>query len=366
MKNRTKLNSRRSFLKGFVANGAALSALPLASYGRIHEDRPGADRNDKLPRLPLKIMLWSGLSEAHLNELKAVSPEISIYTRDNADQLEEADAWFGGISEDQFQKAKKLRWVQSPSAGVEYYLFPSFMESDVILTNAKGCYGPAIGEHTIGLLFSLTRQMVSQVRNMREGKWQGSGNMLEMKGMTLGIVGLGGIGSQIARRARAMDMKVIAVDIVPKYKEQIGDICDEVRLVQDEGLEWMLPHADVVVSAAPHTKTSEGMFGPEQFAMMKKGAYFINVSRGKLVQTPALLSALKTGQLAGAGLDVTDPEPLPPDHELWDQSNVIITSHISGRSQYSSVRMQDVFVENVHRFVNGFPMLNLVDKKMGF
>ena len=136
--------------------------------------------------------------------------------------------------------------------------------------------------------------------------------------------------------------------------------------MQDDGLEWLLPHADVVVSAAPHTKVSEGMFGPEQFGLMRKGAFFINVSRGKLVQTPALLSALKSGHLAGAGLDVTDPEPLPSDHELWKQPNVIITSHISGRSQYTYVRMQDVFVENVHRFVKGFPLLNQVDKEMGF
>jgi phosphoglycerate dehydrogenase-like enzyme len=311
-------------------------------------------------------MLRSGLSDEHLHKIKAVSSEITIYKQEDMDKMDEADVWFGSISEEQFNKAKKLRWVQSPSAGVEYYLYPSFVESDVILTNAKGCYGPAIGEHTIGLLFSLTRQLASQVRNMRNGEWQRGGDMLEMKGMTMGIVGLGGIGSQVARRARSMDMNVIAVDIVPKYEEQIGDICDEIRLVQDEGLEWMLPHSNVVVSAAPHTKVSEGMFGPDQFAMMKKGSYFINVSRGKLVQTPALVVALKSGHLAGAGLDVTDPEPLPPEHELWKQTNVIITSHISGRSQFSSLRMQDVFVENVHRFVHGFPLLNQVNKEMGF
>ncbi len=366
MKTNHSSNSRRKFIKGAMVNGVALSAIPLSSYGLSREDQPDDKKEDKIPRLPLKIMLRSGLSEENMQKLKAVSPEISIYSPENEDQMEVADVWFGGISEDEFKKAKKLRWVQSTSAGVEYYLFPSFMESEVLLTNAKGCYGPAIGEHTIGLLFSLTRKIASQARSMQEGKWERPENMVEMKGMTMGIIGLGGIGSQVARRARAMDLKVIAVDIVPKYKEQIGDICDEIRLVQDDGLEWLLPHADVVVSAAPHTKVSEGMIGPEQFDMMKPGAYFINVSRGKLVQTPALLAALLSGHLAGAGLDVTDPEPLPPDHELWKQSNVIITSHIAAQSQYSFNRMQDVFVENVHRFVHGFPLLNQVDKEMGF
>lgn len=366
MKTIRKPSSRRNFIKGALVNGAALSAIPLTAYSFNRDDQPFNHKEDEIPRLPLKIMLRSGLSDEKMKKLIAVSPEITIFTPDNEDQIEAADVWFGGISEDQFVKAKQLRWVQSPSAGVEHYMYPLLVESNVILTNAKGCYGPAIGEHTIGLLFSLTRKMASQARNMQEGKWERPEGMVEMKGMTIGIIGLGGIGSQVARRARAMDMRVIAVDIVPKYKEQIGDICDEIRLVQDDGLEWLLPHADVVVSAVPHTKLSEGMMGREQFSMMKPGSFFINVSRGKIVKTPALLAALKSGHLAGAGLDVTDPEPLPPEHELWQQSNVIITSHIAAQSQYSHGRMQDVFVENVHRFVHGFPLLNQVDKEMGF
>jgi phosphoglycerate dehydrogenase-like enzyme len=242
------------------------------------------------------------------------------------------------------------------------------IESDVLLTNAKGCYGPCIAEHTFGLLFTLTRNIGAQTRNMSQGKWQGVGmdEAFEMKGKTVGIVGLGGIGSQVARRARAMDMKVIAVDIVAKYKEQIGDICDEIRLVQDDGLSWLLPNSDVIVIAAPHTKASEGMMGSEQFGMMKKSAYFINVARGKLVKTPALVSALESGNIAGAGLDVTDPEPLPSDHKLWTFPNVIITAHIAARSQFNRERLYEVFTENVYRFVNDFPMMNMVDKELGF
>jgi D-2-hydroxyacid dehydrogenase (NADP+) len=364
MENTNVTRSRRNFLKGVILNGTALSVLPAGVLGSSLQPAP-APGDITVPRLPLRIMMRSGLSDEYKEKLQKISSRVMLEEDEGA--IEEVNAWFGGISQEQFRKASNLAWVQSPSAGVERYLFPEFVQSDVLLTNAKGCYGPAISEHAMALLFTLTRNIGAQQRNMSSGKWQrNTENMIEMKGLTMGIVGLGGIGSQIARRSRAMDMTVLAVDIVPKYKEQIGDICDEVRLVQDGGLDWLLSNADVVVSAAPHTKVSEGMFGGEQFGMMKQGAYFINVSRGKLVQTPALVEALRSGHLAGAGLDVTDPEPLPPEHELWTLPNVIITSHIAGVSQYSFSRLQDVFTENVDRYIKGLPMLNQVDKAMGF
>jgi phosphoglycerate dehydrogenase-like enzyme len=161
-----------------------------------------------------------------------------------------------------------------------------------------------------------------------------------------------------------MDMKAIAVDAEPMFGEKFAMV-DEVRLV-DDGLADLLQRSDVVVCAAPHTAKSRGMLGAEQFAAMKKGAYFINVSRGKLVKTEALVAALKSGQLAGVGLDVTDPEPLPPDHPLWQEDNAIITSHIAGRSQLGYARVQGVFVENVARFAGGRPLLNVVDKTKGY
>ena len=365
MKTLSKSQSRRAFLKGVAINGAALSTIPLGVLG---DNYTTADpvKMETDPRLPLRIMMMAELSDPFREKLTKISPRIHLEESDQA--IGDVNAWFGSINQDQFKKASNLKWVHSTSAGVEHYLFPEMVQSDVILTNAKGCYGPAIAEHTFGLLFALSRNIGSQTRNMSEGKWQpvDMDNMFEMKGKTIGIVGLGGIGSQVARRARAMDMNIIAVDIVPKYKEQIGDICDEIRLVQDKGLSWLLPNSDVVVVSTPHTRISEGMIGAEQFGMMKKSAYFINVARGKLVKTPALVNALKSGQIAGAGLDVTDPEPLPSGHELWTLPNVIITSHIAARSQFNRERLYEVFVENVYRYVNGFPMLNRVNKEMGF
>jgi len=139
----------------------------------------------------------------------------------------------------------------------------------------------------------------------------------------------------------------------------------QARLV-DDGLMDLLKRCDVVVSAAPHTPRSRGMLGAEQFAAMKQGSYFINVSRGKLVQTDALLEALKSDHLAGAGLDVTDPEPLPADHPLWRQDNAILTPHIAGRSQLGDHRVQTVFTQNVARYIAKLPMLNVVDKRKGY
>jgi D-2-hydroxyacid dehydrogenase (NADP+) len=365
MKNTNKSFSRRNFIKGVAVNAAALSAIPI---GVLRNDSayPGSLNMAKAPRLPLRIMMKSGLSDPFREKLIKISPLIHLEEDDQT--IGEINAWFGDINMKQFNSAPNLKWVHSSSAGVENYLFPEMLQSDVILTNAKGCFAPAIAEHAFGLLFALTRNIGGQIRNMSQRKWQGvpMDSVFEMKGMTIGIVGLGGIGSQVARRARAMDMRVIAVDIMPKYKEQIGDICDEVRLIQEDGLSWLLPRSDVILISAPHTKVSEGMIGAEQFGMMKKSAYFLNMSRGKLVKTPALLNALKSGKIAGAGLDVIDPEPLPSDHELWTLPNVIITSHISARSQYNLVRLYEVFVENVFRYVNELPMLNVVDKEMGF
>ena len=365
MKKTDKSFSRRNFIKGAALNAAALSAMPIGIFGDDSVFK-GPYVVTNAPRLPLRIMMKSRLPDPLLEKLKNISPQIQIDNDDNA--TGEVDVWFGGLNSKQFNSAVNLKWFQSHSAGIEEYLWPEMIQRDVIMTSAKGCFAPAIAEHTFGLLFALTRNIAGQIRNMSQGKWQGvpMDKMFEMKGKTLGIVGLGGIGSQVARRAKAMDMHVIAVDIVPKYKEQIGDICEEFRHVHGEGLSWLLKSSDVILISAPFTKVSEGMIGAEQFDMMKKSAYFINVSRGRLVKTPALLDALKSGKIAGAGLDVVDPEPLPADHELWTLPNVVITSHISARSQHNMPRLYEVFIENVYRYVNGFPLINVVNKEMGF
>jgi phosphoglycerate dehydrogenase-like enzyme len=342
------LPTRRQLL-----TSAAAGALSLATT------RVSAGEAYDAPRLPMTILDRAGLFPQHHKSISELSPQITI-ARD-AD-VADANVIFGGIDSADLSRAKKLRWVQYSAAGVESICYPEFVASDVVLTNAQGCYAPEIAEHVFGLLFSLTRHVAMHVR---KHKWTNEPNEpIELRGMTIGIIGLGGIGRETARRAKAMDMRVLAVDAEPLYGERFA-MADEVRLV-DDGLEPMLARSDVVVMAAPHTAKSRGMLGEKQFAAMKRGAWFINVSRGKTTKTDALVAALKSGAISGAGLDVTDPEPLPDAHELWSMPNVVITPHIAGQSQFGHERMQNVFVENVRRWIANQPMLNIVDKAKGY
>ncbi len=365
-----KVKSRRRFLKNSLSSGLVLTTPLLPNHEQKRFTGISVTQAPKTPRLPCKIISSAALDPEYSEAILSISDEMKLMTNLSGSaytkELEDADVYLGRMSEEDFGRAKNLKWVQSISAGVERQLFPAFVQSEILLTNAKGCYGPAIAEHAMGMLLSLTRKIGSQVRRMQEKDWGGSGEQLEIKDMTMGIVGFGGIGRQVARRAKAMDMRVVAADIQGFYPEQIGDLCDTLYHVQGDGLEELLAQSDVVVSAAPHTPISEGMFGREEFAQMKRGAFFINVSRGKLVDTPAIVEALKSSHLKGVALDVTDPEPLPAGHPLWEFENVIITSHISGRSQYSWKRLQAVFADNVYRYVNGYPLVNRVDKVAGF
>ena len=350
--------NRRELLTtaGAAAVGLAVAEASAAAAAATPASAAPTERG---PWLPMSIFSRVKLTDDALERVRAVSPQVTI-GRDVA--IADADVIFGGIGgADELEKAKKLRWVQCPSAGVEHYPLEQMIERDIVLTNAQGCYAPEIAEHAFGLLFALTRGIAAHAR---QGKWGYEPEPVELRGMTMGIIGLGGIGREVARRAKAMDMKVLAVDAEPLYAERFAMV-DEVRLV-DDGLIDLLKRSDVVVSCAPHTPRSRGMLGPEQFAAMKKGSYFINVSRGKIVKTDAMLEALRSGHLAGVGLDVTDPEPLPEGHALWHEPAAIVTSHIAGRSQLSWGRVQNVFCENVLRAARGLPLLNVVDKRKGY
>ena len=175
------------------------------------------------------------------------------------------------------------------------------------------------------------------------------------------IIGLGGIGSQVAQRAAAFGMRVLGVD--PKDIPLSRDVQ---RVVVPDQLHQVLPEADVVVSCVPHTPASEGMLGAAEFAAMKEGVYVVNVSRGKVIQTEALLAALRSGKVRAAGLDVTDPEPLPPGHPLWKMDNVIITPHVATRSDRSGERLTNLIRDNIERFVTGRTLRHIVDKAAGY
>ena len=285
---------------------------------------------------------------------------------DFAREIVDADAVIGGISKENFAAAKKLKWVQTISAGVEAYSFwPEFIKSDVQLTNCKVVQGPTIADHAFAMLLALTRGLHEYIPNRTKREWGNRTStpegMTELPGMTAVVIGAGGIGTQIAQRANGFGMKVIGVD--PKDLP-VSNFFSEI--VPPDRLDEVLPKADVVFVAAPLTPKSERMIASRQFDAMKRGAYFIAVSRGRLYDKQALVKALDSKKLAGAGLDVTDPEPLPAGDSLWNFPNVVITPHVASAAEGSNQRRIGVIEDNIRRFSQGAPLTHLVDKVSGY
>lgn len=311
-------------------------------------------------------VLVAGVSEQELKDLKQAVPEVDLFTargEELASKVIDADGLVGTCSPEVVKAGRKLKWVQVGSAGVSYCMYPELVESEIILTNAKIIQGPEIADHALALLLFLTRNLSSAAENMSVGEWnrRSYSSLVELKDKTALVIGVGGIGTQVAERASAFGMDILGID--PKDISYVNSI---EKVGKPDQLRTFLPSADVVFMCAPITPESNLMFGSEEFSLMKKGAYFINVSRGKIVDTQALLEAAKSGHLAGVGLDVTEPEPLPEQHPLWQLDNVIITPHIAGQSDGIGQRRMDLYKENLKRFANGLPLRNVVDKKRGY
>ncbi len=319
------------------------------------------------PAQTKKIVLADEFAR-YADDLKSASPAVTLVTA--ADRQEalakivDADAYFGAAAPELVRAAKKLQWVQVHSAGVENYTFPEMLNSNITLTNCKIIQGPNIADHAMALLLSMTRGLIYAIPQRAGEEWlRGKFNygQVELTGKTALVIGLGGIGTQIAQRARAFGMRVVAVD--PK---DIPITSTVEKIVTPDRLRELLPEADVVFMSAPHTPQTEGMMGAAEFGMMKKGSYFVAVSRGKTYDSNALVKALDEKRLAGAGLDVTNPEPLPKGHPLWKFENVVITPHQAGGSDLVRGRRIALFRENIQRWVAGRPLLNVVDKQKGY
>ena len=304
-----------------------------------------------------------------VQELRAVTPKariVPVTVQNVMQEITDADAFIGEINPVQVRAGKKLRWVQIMSAGAERVLHRAggndLRDSNIVLTNNKIVQGPEIADHAMAMLLSLTRGLPGFLADKQREDWNSrSYSGIELNGRTAVVVGMGGIGTQIAFRAWAHGMTVIGVD--PKDIPYMPVIS---RVVKPDQLDSVLPEADVVFVASPHTPMSHKMIGPGQFEIMKPGAYFIAVSRGSLYDIDALVKALQSKRLAGAGVDVTDPEPLPKGHPLWKCESVIITPHIAGRSDKDRDRMVSTIKENIRRFVEGKPLINVVDKQKGY
>ena len=304
-----------------------------------------------------------------LNDLQSASPKariVSVAPDAVMKEIADADAFIGTVRPEHVRAGKNLKWVQVMSAGVENVLHKSggndLRDSNIVLTNNQIVQGPEIADHALAMLLYFTRKLNVFAANRLTETWQARPfGGIELRGRTAVVIGVGGIGQQIALRSFGFGMNVIGVD-----PEDIPFSPFVQKVVKPDQLNEVLPEADVVFVSAPHTPESHKMMGPQQFELMRKGSYFIAVSRGGLYDLNALVKALDSKQLAGAGVDVTDPEPLPKGHPLWKFDNAIITPHIAGRSDKDNARMVGTIKENIRRFVDGKPLINVVDKKKGY
>lgn len=338
------------------------------------------------PREPMNLVLYPSVETDRWQRILDVAGSMTVFNA--ADETEalacmpECDAFFGKIAPNLLAASTRLRWIQSPTASLEHYLFPELIAHPCVLTNMRGLFSDVIADHVFGYILCFARNLHHYLLQQMSGRWAPVGGEearvaftsgpgvvnaidrahLHLSDSTLGIVGLGGIGSEVARRGLAFGMRVLAIDPVrteaPAGVETLWPV---------ERLPDLLAVSDFVVVAAPHTPQTVKMFRRAQFRQMKRSAYFINVGRGAIVDLQDLTDSLRAGEIAGAGLDVFEIEPLPADHPLWSMSGkVILTPHVAGYSPRIAERHLNVLLENIRRFVHGEPLLNVVDKNQWF
>ena len=284
-------------------------------------------------------------------------------------EIIDPEIMFGdSLTADQFVQATKLRWIHSPAAAVHQFMFPALVNSDVVLTNAREVHGPGVAEHVMALILSIAKRIPESVRFQQrhiwgqDKLWSGGRCPLDVAGATLGLVGFGSIGRNVARHAHSMGMKVIVVREHPAT--------NRAEFVDDElpssRLDDMLAQSDYVVLSPPLTPSTRDMIGNPQLSRMKNTAYLINVGRGPLIVESALIDALRARKIGGAALDVFNQEPLPADSPLWDLDNLLITPHTAGMAHNLWERHYALFLENMRRYLSGQPLLGLVNKHSGY
>jgi phosphoglycerate dehydrogenase-like enzyme len=333
----------------------------------------------------MKLLIHPAVEPERLDKIVTASGGIEVVNAGDPDaaaaEMADADGFFGKITPALLAAAGQLKWVQSPTASLEHYVFPELIEHPCVLTNMRGLFSDVIADHVFGYILCFARNFHLYIRNQMARRWApvggednrpdfatGPGRVIEidrrhlhLSDHTLGIVGLGQIGSEIARRGLAFGMRVVAVDPV-----QIEAPAGVEALWRLERLPDLLAASDFVVIAAPHTPQTMKMFRREQFRLMKRNAYLINIGRGVIVDLGDLAEALRAGEIAGAGLDVYETEPLPAAHPLWAMENVILTPHIAGYSPRIPERHLAVLLDNVGRFARGEPLRNVVNKAAWF
>jgi phosphoglycerate dehydrogenase-like enzyme len=283
-------------------------------------------------------------------------------------ELPDTDIFVGALLRpEQFQHARRLKWIHSTAVGVSQLMYPELAGSGVILTNPSGILSAPMAEHTMGLMIALARHFPDSVRYQDRARWSQievssqPGPLTELNGQLLLIVGYGSIGREIARRARAFDMRVWGVTRSGK-----GDATHTEKILPVAQLEDALPHADIIVLSAPDTHETQQLIGPAQIAKMKPGARLINVGRGSLLDEAPLIHALETGALGGAALDVAATEPLPAESPLWKAPNLFITPHTSGVSDRLWQKETKLLMDLLERWFDGRDLFNVVDFSHGY
>jgi phosphoglycerate dehydrogenase-like enzyme len=299
-------------------------------------------------------------------------PELDVVQLDGYDGLKteivDADLMIAfSMRAEQFKAARRLKWIHSTAAAVHALLLPEVVASEVVVTNARDVHGPAVAEHVMGMVWTVGRQL-HRVRDFQhkhvwaqELLWDQVPHPREMRGSTMLVVGFGAIGRPVAQMAHAAGMRVIAVREHPDRPSEPAQ-----QVFGFDELDEALPLADFVVVAAPVTEKTTGLFNEERLRKMKRGACLFNVGRGIQVDSAALARVIREGHLAGAGLDVVEKEPLPPDSPLWDVPEILITPHVAGFDDLLWERQYELYSENLRRYFAGEPLLGLVDKQKGY
>lgn len=312
----------------------------------------------------MRIVIIGSYSEQDQDWLRSLARPAEVIFGANleavADWLDEADGVVGSLPGSRLARASRLRWVHSPAAGVDHDLSPELRVSDVILTSSAGNGAIPLAEHAMMLMLMLNRSAPRWLEAQRNHAWDRFTHG-ELNGMTLGIVGLGNAGSDLALKARAFHMRVLGLRRRTHLPAPHVD-----RLFTRDDLTAFLQECDFVVVTAPRTGETAKMFDRAAFAAMKPSAYFICISRGGIADDDALLDVLRQGTIAGAGLDAHGVEPLPPDSPFWDLPNVIITPHNGATTAATASRGREIVAANLERFVQGRPLLNVVDKQAGY
>jgi phosphoglycerate dehydrogenase-like enzyme len=316
-----------------------------------------------------KIVITHTLEQNLIDQIIEIIPDWTIIIgkdreiwQEHIQDAEIIAGWKKGIEKDCITPHSKLRWLQTWSAGVDSLPLETLESRNITVTSANGVHAYPISETIYALMLSLTRKIHTYVKNQQERKWHHSDMKLEMHEKTVGIIGVGTIGKEAAKIAKAFGMKVLGVRHSGKQQEFVDE------MFTTNQLDAVLPKCDYVVVTLPLTKETNRLFGAKQFDLMKSSAFFINIGRGEIVVEGDLISALQRGQIAGAGLDVFEQEPLTVDSPLWEMENVIITPHTSGSTEHYNQRViENILIPNLQNYISGNqPSVNLVDYSKGY